>query len=47
METERERLKKKVQKWNEKVSKGRIDRPSLDDLIEFLIPPIRRQSRAE
>jgi Fe-S-cluster containining protein len=47
METERERLKKKVQKWNEKVSKGKIDRPSLDALIEFLAPPIKRQSRAE
>jgi Fe-S-cluster containining protein len=44
MENERERLEKRVEKWNEKVSKGRINRPSFDDLIEFLVPAVSRQS---
>jgi Fe-S-cluster containining protein len=43
METERDKLRKRVQNWNEKVTKGRINRPRLSDLIEFLLPPTKQQ----
>jgi Fe-S-cluster containining protein len=42
METERGRFDKQIQKWNAKVTKGRIDKPSVIDLIRFLLPSIKR-----
>lgn len=42
METERNTFGKQIQKWNAKVTKGRIDKPSVIDLITFLLPEIKR-----
>jgi Fe-S-cluster containining protein len=43
METERNRFSKTIQNWNEKVTKGRIINPSLDDLVKFLLPLTKYQ----
>lgn len=44
METERDRLKKRIQTWNKKVTSGRIDKPSLGNLVKFLLPATRHQN---
>jgi Fe-S-cluster containining protein len=43
MESERDKLRRRIQSWNEKVTKGRIDRPKLRVLIDFLLPPAKRR----
>lgn len=40
METERDRFRTRIQKWNAKVTKGQINKPSIIELIKFLFPRI-------
>jgi len=44
METERNRLRKRIDRWNKKVTKGQIDKPRLNDLVRFLLPAAKPQS---